>query len=326
MNTENIKNAILSQAEANNAIIVEALMAVRDNFTDKFVGKFVADVIWTIFGGYQKYSKWRISEKQANVIAEFVATIPVKSLMANLTKEQVEALGFELTEEAKEVPAKTMETLKAMSCNDAEVAKIIAEVIETGKVTKSQALAISKYIASHKDVKNEKAEEQTEEVKNETTVAESATVEDIASSEVVGNQDETEEGKVREAETLSTSTSEDKTFSNLEAVKTAVFGAVWVSNGDALLVEDDAIVDDIAGEIWEATAGGENGLLEVADPIEIEDAKIWLDLERNPVEHVYRYNAGCVRCYIAFAGDWDYCEAVKDEPKKRASRAHKVSV
>lgn len=211
MNTENIKNAILSQAEANNAIIVEALMAVRDNFTDKFVGKFVADVIWTIFGGYQKYSKWRISEKQANVIAEFVATIPVKSLMANLTKEQVEALGFELTEEAKEVPAKTMETLKAMSCNDAEVAEIIAEVIETGKVTKSQALAISKYIASHKDAKNEKAEEQTEEVKNETTVAESATVEDIASSKVVGNQDETEEGKVSEVETLATSTSEGVT-------------------------------------------------------------------------------------------------------------------
>lgn len=150
MNTENIKAAILSQAEANNAIIVEALMAVRDNFTNEFVGKFVADVIWTIFGGYQKYSKWRISEKQANVIAEFISTIPVKSLMANLTKEQFEALGFELTEEAKEVPAKTMETLKAMSCDDAEVAEIIAKVIETGKITKSQAFAVSKYIALHK--------------------------------------------------------------------------------------------------------------------------------------------------------------------------------
>lgn len=321
MNTENIKNAILSQAESGNAVIVEALMAVRDNFTDKFVGKFVADVIWTIFGGYQKYSKWRISEKQANVIAEFVATIPVKSLMANLTKEQFEALGFELTEEAKEVPAKTMETLKAMSCDDAEVAEIIAKVIETGKITKSQAFAISKYIASHKGSEAEKAEEKTE-----TTVAESATVEDTASSEVVGNQDEqTEEGKVSEAETLATSTSEEKTFSDYEELRNAVSCGVWVSNGDAAVIEGD-LIDDITNEIWEVTENGKYGLSEVTDPIEIEDAKILLDLENAPVEHIYTYNVGCVKSYIVFAGDWDYCEAAEDEPKKKASRAHIVSI
>ena len=46
----------------------------------------------------------------------------------------------------------------------------------------------------------------------ETTVAKSATVEDIATSEVVGNQDEqTEEEKVSEAETLAASTSEEGT-------------------------------------------------------------------------------------------------------------------
>jgi hypothetical protein len=215
-----------------------------------------------------------------------------------------------------------METLKAMSCDDAEVAEIIAKVIETGKVTKSQALAISKYIASHKDVKTEKADEQTEEVKNETTVAENATVEDIASSEVVNQDEQTEEGKVGEAETLATSTSEEKMFSNYEELKRAVYGSVWVSNGDAELIEDSDIVDDIAGEIWQATGEGRYGLSEVTDPIELDDAKIWLDLEKNPVDHVYTYNVGCVRCYIVFAGDWDYCY----EPRKKASRAHNVSV
>lgn len=99
-----------------------------------------------------------------------------------------------------------------------------------------------------------------------------------------------------------------KTFSSLEELKQAVYGSVWVSNGDAALIEDWDIVDDIAGEIWDATDNGKYGLSEVTDPIEIEDAKIWLGLENNPVDHVYKYNVGCVRCYIVFAEDYDYCE------------------
>lgn len=165
MNTENIKKQLSSaRLRANNAIIVEALMAVRHAYLDN--RDFVAQVIWTIFSKYQKFSESRISEKQAYVIAKYIATIPASSLMNNLTREQFEALGYELpAEEAKEVPAKTIETLKSMSCDHPEVAKIIAEVIETGKATKSQAVAISEYIAYHKGGETEKAEEQTEEVK-----------------------------------------------------------------------------------------------------------------------------------------------------------------
>lgn len=103
----NIKNIILNQVEENAEKLAQALANVRDNFLDN--RDFAASVIWTIVSGYKRFGSLRISEKQANVIAKFIETVPVESLLNNLSREDAEVLGLispkndEPTEETKEV-------------------------------------------------------------------------------------------------------------------------------------------------------------------------------------------------------------------------------
>ena len=100
----------------------------------------------------------------------------------------------------------------------------------------------------------------------------------------------------------------DKTFGTLDEIKSAVYGSVWVTNGDPALVEDSDVIEDVATDIWGATEYGASPLREVVEAEEFEYAKTSLGLEKNVVRHIYKYSADYITSYIAFSADYDYCE------------------
>jgi hypothetical protein len=99
-----------------------------------------------------------------------------------------------------------------------------------------------------------------------------------------------------------------KKFSDLEEIKKAVFGAIYVSNGDPLFIETDSDAEAVASEIWAATEYGAGELDECFVPQEFAHARKVLGLEINVVRHIYHYSEGYITSYIVFSEDYDYEE------------------
>lgn len=100
-----------------------------------------------------------------------------------------------------------------------------------------------------------------------------------------------------------------KTFSTVDEIAEAVWGAIVVSNGDPMLVETKEQAQEVAHDFMAYTNGTMRELLPNEDAWgmgdDFEDAKERLGLKDNVVRHIYTWSEDGVANLIAFSEDWD---------------------
>lgn len=248
MNTENIKNAILKEDNLNN--VIEAISLLRQGLNEYQSNSFACSVMWTVL------KTRRISEKQAYVIAKECEKEGLSFLWSILDRASCVALGIELP--AEEVKAEEVKAEQTADFYEVEIKSGRSLLFKKAHMSAEEAAEIIRtYLAGDKSLKvrvkknGELADYQPLLVANAKEEVEE--IENIASSEVVGTQDEqTEEGKVGEAETLATSTSEEGVYSlKIKKAGETVFEGAKMQVSEVYAQLDDRIARGFDCELRE---------------------------------------------------------------------------